>query len=213
MVGGFMVAALLAVAAYGLAAPDHRLGSALRQTARWSFLLFSLATGGGALATLFGQHFEALAARGRDLGMAFAAAHAVHVALVARLLYIEPTPFPRPELIFFSIGVFWIYLIALLSLSERARGLCGEARCARIRSIGIAYIGLAFFYDFASRTLDGNLRNALHYAPLLTLSVAVPLLRVAAWRQRVRARIVSVSRENRRAGQVPGAARPEPRAS
>jgi hypothetical protein len=49
-------------------APGDRVGMALRATARWSFLLFWLASVGGALATLFGSRFQALARRGRDLG-------------------------------------------------------------------------------------------------------------------------------------------------
>jgi len=50
----------------------EKLGVALRATARWSFLLFWLAYAGGALATLFGPKFQALARRGRDFGLSFA---------------------------------------------------------------------------------------------------------------------------------------------
>jgi hypothetical protein len=53
-------------------APGDRVGMALRATARWSFVLFWLASVGGALAPLFGSRFQALARRGRDLGLAFA---------------------------------------------------------------------------------------------------------------------------------------------
>src|SRR5580700_5225916 len=64
----------------GAAAPAHeKLGMALRATARWSFVLFWLASAGGALASLFGSAFQPLARRGRDLGLAFASAHLVHV--------------------------------------------------------------------------------------------------------------------------------------
>ena len=53
---------------------------ALELTARFSFVLFWLAYAGGAIATLF--RVDALAGRGREFGLAFAAAHLVHVGLV-----------------------------------------------------------------------------------------------------------------------------------
>jgi hypothetical protein len=58
----------------------HRV--ALRMTARWSFLLFWVAYAGGALATLFGPALAPLSGRGREFGLAFAAAHLVHIGLV-----------------------------------------------------------------------------------------------------------------------------------
>src|SRR3954451_20057817 len=58
------------------------LTRALRVTARFSFLLFWLGYTGGALKTLFGPSFQPIAWRGRDFGLAFAAAHLVHIGLV-----------------------------------------------------------------------------------------------------------------------------------
>lgn len=65
---------------------------ALEVTARFSFALFWLAYAGSALATLFGPAFRGLARRGRDLGLAFASAHLVHVGLVVWLFRISPEP-------------------------------------------------------------------------------------------------------------------------
>src|SRR5579872_6442251 len=110
------VAIVIVAVVYAGAGPTHRLSLALRATARWSFLLFCLGTYGGALTTLFGSRFLALARNARDLGLAFASAHLVHVALVAWLLYNLKEPFPRVPLTVFSIGVFWIYLLAAISL-------------------------------------------------------------------------------------------------
>jgi hypothetical protein len=90
-----IVAIGIVAAIYVSVAPLHRLGMALRATARWSFLWFCLATYGGALATLFGPRFLPLARNARDLALAFASAHLVHVALV----------------------MFWVYLLAVISLS------------------------------------------------------------------------------------------------
>src|ERR1700760_4465178 len=68
------------------------LHRALRVTARFSFLLFWLAYAGGALKTLFGSAFQPIAWRGRDLGLAFAAAHLVHIGLVVWLYRIATQP-------------------------------------------------------------------------------------------------------------------------
>jgi hypothetical protein len=158
----------------------QRLGIALRATARWSFLWFCLATYGGALATLFGASFQALARRGRDFGLAFASAHLVHVALVVWLLYVSPDPFPRLRLVIFSIGVFWTYVLAVFSLSSTLSARLGPRRWKTVRSIGVEYIAFAYAFEFGGRILDGNRANALHYFPLFAAAVGGPLLRIGA---------------------------------
>jgi hypothetical protein len=180
MAAAFIVALAIVVAVYDIAAPSQRLGMALRATARWSFLCFCLATYGGALTTLFGSTFQALASKGRDLGLAFAAAHTVHIALVVWLLYISTDPFPRVSLIVFSIGVFFVYLLAVISLSSALSARLGPRRWKNLRSIGVEYIAFAYAFEFGGRILDGNLANAIHYFPLFAAAVAGPLLRIAA---------------------------------
>src|SRR6266436_7445872 len=96
------------VLAIGVAAtPGERLAVALRATARWSFSWFLLASTGGALVTLFGTRFQALAHRARDFGLAFASAHLVHLGLVAWLYHVSLSPPPRSTLIFFGIAAIW----------------------------------------------------------------------------------------------------------
>ena len=165
---------------YALGAPTHRLGMALRATARWSFLWFCLATYGGALAALFGAGFQALARRGRDFGLAFAAAQSLHLVLVVWLLYSTPAVIPRVYLIVFSIGVFWVYVLAAFSLSSALSAWLGPWRWKIVRKIGVEYIAFAFAFEFANRILDGNRANALHYFPLFAAAVGGPLLRIAA---------------------------------
>jgi hypothetical protein len=178
--GAFVVALVIVITVYDVATPMHRLGMALRATARWSFLLFCLATYGGALATLFGSGFQALARRGRDIGLAFAAAHLVHIALVVWLSYSSPEPFPRVSLVIFSIGVFWVYLLAVFSLSSTLSARLGPRRWKSVRTIGVEYIAFAYAFEFGSRILDGNRANALHYFPLFAAAVAGPVLRIGA---------------------------------
>jgi hypothetical protein len=74
MAVAFIVGLLIVAAVYAVGAPTQRLGMALRDTARWSFLWFCLATYGGALTALFGPRWLPLARRGREFGLAFAAA-------------------------------------------------------------------------------------------------------------------------------------------
>jgi hypothetical protein len=130
------------------AAPGDRLSLTLRATARWSFLWFWLAYAGGALAALFGSAFQRLAHRSRDFGLAIASAHLVHVGLVAWLLLSSATPFPRSPLIFFGIGVFWIYLLALLSIPRLSAKL-NPATVRTLRTVGVEYFAFAFLVDFA----------------------------------------------------------------
>jgi len=56
---------------------------ALQATARLSFVLFWPAYCAAALAALFGPSFQPLQRHVREFGLAFAAAHLVHLGLVA----------------------------------------------------------------------------------------------------------------------------------
>lgn len=180
MGGAFVAGLAIAITAYSVAAPPQKLGAALRDTARWSFLWFCLATYGGALKTLVGSSFQALARRGRDFGLAFAAAHLVHVALAIWLLYLSPDPFPRLPLLIFSIGVFWTYVLAVFSYSSKLSALLGPQRWRNVRTIGVEYIAFAYAFEFGGRILNGNRANALHYIPLFAAAVGGPLLRICA---------------------------------
>jgi D-alanyl-lipoteichoic acid acyltransferase DltB (MBOAT superfamily) len=179
-----MGVALVIVLVLGLAAaPGERLGTALRATARWSFLLFWLASAGGALASLFGSRFQALARRGRDFGLAFASAHLVHLGLVAFLYYIALNPPSRSTLIFFGIAAVWTYVLAILSIKRLSARL--NPRVWRIvRTFGVEYIALAFLTDFAKNLFEGSVANFIVYLPFLTLAIAGPILRLAALAKR-----------------------------
>ncbi len=97
---GFCAALGLAVVVLAILGTDARgIGGALRVTARFPFLLFWLAYSGGAMAALFGSIFQPLARRGRELGLAFASAHLIHVDLVIWLTgYLPSRPSRRRRL-------------------------------------------------------------------------------------------------------------------
>ncbi len=162
-----------------LTPPGERVGLALRATARWSFLWFWLASTGGALFTLFGPKFQALAQRARDFGLAFASAHLVHIGLAVFLLYVLSAPFPLPKLIFFAVGAFWVYLLALLSI-KRVAAMLQPRAWRTVRGIGVEYITLVFLFDFYQVSFQGGLKNLVIYLPFLMLALAGPVLRMAA---------------------------------
>ena len=84
----FLAAIILVARGTGV----HGIETALRATARVSFLWFWVAYAGGALATLFGAAFLPLRQHGREFGLAFAAALLVHLILVGWLCWIGAAP-------------------------------------------------------------------------------------------------------------------------
>jgi hypothetical protein len=127
---------------------ESGIRSALRVTARWSYLWFWLAYAGGALAVLLGSTFRGLAMRGREFGLAFASAHLVHVGLVLWLYHItHQPPLTGSLLVFFGIGIFWTYLLALLSIPLISK-VMGPTVWRIVRTVGVEYIAIVFFYDF-----------------------------------------------------------------
>lgn len=179
MIGAAAVALSIVLVIGVVTAPGERVPLALRATARWSFLWFWLASTGSALFTLFGSRFQPIAQRARDFGLAFAAAHLVHIGLAVFLVYVLAAPFPLPKLIFFAIGAFWVYLLALLSIKRVAAML--QPRAWRIvRIIGVEYISLVFLDDFYRKPFEGGIANLLIYLPFLMMAVAGPILRIAA---------------------------------
>jgi hypothetical protein len=161
----------------------YPLNDGLRATARWSFALFWLASCGGALATLFGSRFQALAQRGRDFGLSFASAHLAHLALVAWVLLNAP-PLSRNLLIFLYVGVFWTYLLAILSVRSLAAKLHPKT-LRLVRGVGVEYISLVFLFDFTRTHYRGGIVDVVEYLPFLLLTLAGPILRAAAATKRM----------------------------
>jgi hypothetical protein len=185
MAGSFCVALALVLLMILWVTPDEKLMASLRATARWSFVLFWLASTGSALTTLFGSRFRPLAERARTFGLSFASAHLVHVGLVAWMIHHSPQQFLDSPPIFLGIGVFWVYLLAILSIPRISLRL--HPRLWRIvRMVGVEYISLVFLTDFAKDPLGGGLVKVLDYLPFLILAIAGPLLRLAAAMKRIR---------------------------
>jgi hypothetical protein len=181
---GAAFAAALAITAITLAlhGTDNKATRlALELTARFSFVLFWLAYAGGAIATLF--RIEALAGRGREFGLAFAAAHLVHIGLVIWLgVLMGKVPLSGGLLLFFLVGLFFIYLLAFLSFGgAKALGPLWRP----LRFIGMNYILIAFARDFVLPVLypkpaQYNAAHFVAYAPFAAASILAPLLVLAA---------------------------------
>lgn len=182
-----MAAALAMAAVLGAAVLAH-FGAgtrgtliALRLTARWSYCLFWPAYAGGALAATFGPSFRPLARRARDLGLAFASAHTVHVALVAWLYAISPKPpLPLHLAVFFGIALVFMYVLALFSIPSLAAKLPPPLWRA-LRIAGMEYIALAFLRDFLQGPLDFAPGHLIAYAPFALLGIGALLLRLAGY--------------------------------
>ena len=123
--------------------------TALRMTARLSFLLFWLAYAGPAMAKLFGSTFAILARHGRDFGLAFAAAQLVHIGLIVWLFYVsaDPPSLTSTFIQFEFIGLVWIYVLAAFSIG-RLRAALTPNVLRIVYAIGLEYIALVFFFNF-----------------------------------------------------------------
>ena len=171
MAAAFLVASALAVAVLIVFGVGERgTAIALRATARWSFLLFWLAYAGGAIAWLCGPRLGGLARHGRDLGLAYASAQLVHVGLVLWIIHIATRP--GGIMMFFWIGIFCTYLLALISV-PRLRNALDPRLWRMFRGIALEYIAVAFAADFILGPLqaDGLERFRLSYGPFALMLV------------------------------------------
>jgi hypothetical protein len=176
---------LAAVVLAVLGADKNGTDAALAATARLSFLLFWAAYTGSALTALFGATFQPLKQRAREFGLAFAAAHLVHIGLVGWLCWIGAVP-AVSVFVFFGVALIFTYLLALFSIGNLQRAL-GPRSWWLLRTVGMNYIAYAFFVDFMRFPLLG-VKHIVAYLPFLVLAIVGPLLRLAAWTLRIRHR-------------------------
>src|SRR6202789_2573475 len=147
------IALAIAAIVLGLNGPDNKsVRLALELTARWSFLLFFLAYVGNALAALFG--WTAVGGHAREFGLSFAAAHFVHVGLVIWLgVILGKVPLSGGLLLFFLVGLFFTYLLAVLSFGGvKSLG----AAWPPLRFIGMNYILITFARDLDRKSTRLN---------------------------------------------------------
>jgi hypothetical protein len=161
------------------------IDQALFATGRAMFVWFWAAYAGGPLTTLFGETFVPLKKRGRELGLAFAAALLVHLALVTGRCWIGAVP-AIGTFIRFGIAAGLTFLLALFSL-RNLHALLGRKGWQLFRTIGMNYILYVFLYDFWQNPLHEDIRRGLVlYLPFTLMTIAAVLLQLAAWGVRLR---------------------------
>jgi len=169
--------AVVVLAAFG--ADERGTGIALRVTGRLSFLLFFPAYAGGAMAELFGPRFGILARRGRNFGLAFAAAQLPHLGLVVWIGWISHQSAVEAAMPFFAVGIVWTYVLALSSV-ERVYNAFSPHLWRILRTVGLEYIALVFFADFVVGPIQLGAGHPIAYVPFAILLIFGPLLRIAA---------------------------------
>jgi hypothetical protein len=184
IVAAFGVGLSLATAVLVLEGITERsLAHALALTARWSFLLFWVAYTSGAMVAVFGPTFAPLARRGREFGLAYAAAQSVHLGLVILFWITFRMPLGVSGVAFFGMGILWTYLLAFFSFAKLAESL-GPRAWRTLRIAAMNYILFAFAIEFVPRViLSGRNMNFVYliaYVPFASMSVAAPLLVLAA---------------------------------
>jgi hypothetical protein len=182
---GFLIAFVLAaIVLVVFGAGDRGTSLALQATARWSFLLFWSAYVGSAIAKLLGAHFDGWARHSRELGLAFASSQLVHVALVLWIMHIATEP--GGSMLFFWVGIFCTYLLALFSIPSVRDGL-GLPLWRTFRTVAMEYIALVFAADFIIDPLQTHKASAkylLTYLPFALMLVGGVGVRVAAFARR-----------------------------
>jgi hypothetical protein len=127
---------------------------------------------------LFGSVFDGLRRRGREFGLAFAAALAVHLALVAWLCVLGDVP-PVRTFIVFGIAAVCVYGLALFSIARLQQWL-GPRAWGALRFLGMNYIACAFADDFLRVAPTVTLEYLLCYLPFALLAMAGTALYFAA---------------------------------
>lgn len=188
MAAAFLISLVVAAITLGkFGAGEHGIAQALRATARWCFALFWPAYVGGALARFGGPRFAALARllarHGREFGLAFAAALAVHIALVLWLLHVATRP--QGLMLVFWVGVLCTCALALFSL-PRLRDMLGPRLWRLLTELALHYIALVFAVDFIVEPLraGGPGRYPQGYLPFAVTLIGAAALRLAAHAQR-----------------------------
>jgi hypothetical protein len=201
MAAAFVVSLGLAIAVLlHSGAGEDGTALALRVTARWCFLLFWPAYAAGAAAKLFGPRgfgvFPALARRGREFGLAFAAALLVHIGLVLWIISIAADQ--RSPMLIFWAGVACTVALALFSL-PRFRQMLGPQLWKMFCAAALEYIAFTFAVDFIVEPLRAS---GGHVYPVTYLPFTVALLGGTALR------LFAYARERRRRSAPAAAIRP-----
>ena len=181
LVGAAFVATAVAacIAFFAAGGGVGGLRVALGVSARVAFVPFWLAYTAGAFTSLGARAFSPVRDRARELGLAFAAALTVHLALVAWLIALGAPPALRVFVIF-GFGAFLTLLLTLLSIPGLSAHF-SRSTLSWFRSLAMTYIALAFLRDFAQRPFRADLDYLIAYPPFAALVAIGLAARLLAW--------------------------------
>jgi hypothetical protein len=157
----------------------HGLPSAVGAVARVSFIPFWLSYTGGAWVTLGFRRFAVIRDHARELGLAFAAAIAVHIALIGWQTLLGDPP-GRGIVIIFGAAALLTLVLSVVSIPILSKRLPRVA-LARFRYCATTYIALVYLRDFAIHPQPAVLYYWIAYAAFAALDVLGLAVRALAW--------------------------------
>ena len=155
---------------------------ATRLTARFSFPVFLLAWSASALAALFpGGWRTALLRRRRAVGLAFAAAHFVHLGFI--LIVVLVFHHAPPAITVYGGGFVYLLIAAMaLTSNDAAVNIMGRKAWKALHVTGSVAILLVFANSYAGRLMT----KPMLAIPALALIALAVTLKLAAWLARRR---------------------------
>jgi hypothetical protein len=180
------VAASVVVAAMKLAGAsdlDHGLPSAVSAVARVAFVPFWLSYTGGAWVALGFRRFVVVRDHARELGLAFAAAIAIHICLILWQT-LRGDPPALMTAVIFGVAALLTLILTVISFRSFADRLPRVA-LARFRAYATTYVALVYLLDFAHRPQPDGLHYWVAYGSFAALDVVGLTVRVLAWLREV----------------------------
>jgi sulfoxide reductase heme-binding subunit YedZ len=177
-----VTAAALAAFFGGLAAgatSDESWKLAARYTARLSFWVFLVAYVASSWNRVWPSDFSRqLVRRRRAVGLAFAAAHTVH--LVALVMYnVVTSQVPDTVTLIFGGGAY-VAMFAMAATSNDASVRALGRHWRTLHRVGIHWLWFVFTFSYAGRVAGGD----LWFVPMLAAALGALGLRIVAWRHR-----------------------------
>lgn len=171
-----VAAVVVAQAVLGAAAADEGWQLAARHTARLAFFAFLpvyVASAWHRLAP--GPLSRWLMQNRRSLGLAFAAAHTVHLAALVAFNTIAGQ---RPDAATLVVGggAYAMLFAMVATSSDAAVRRLGARRWKQLHAVGIHWLWFVFAFSYGGRVAEGQLA----FVPLLGLALAALGLRIAA---------------------------------
>lgn len=176
----FAVAVMCAAVFLWLGFTESAVRLLVRDTARVSVTLFLLAFTASSLYALGRNALTRwLLQNRRYIGVSFAVAHAIHLAMLGILAYAFPQPFRGDLKAITLIGGGTAYLFILLMTAtsfDRSAALIGPRTWRVLHKLGAYYIWILFAQSYIPRAIRDP-----WYIPFAGLVVAGLLVRISAW--------------------------------